>query len=111
MSPDQLGLTCVAVSMMQGGSAAHACVVLSVMLSLEGCYVSGAASNHLVSSCCLQHGISVVSLVLQGCCLVTADVVNRRCCHQSLERAVCNGVGKLSRLAMSTSLKWHPVTL
>ncbi|KAL3137830.1 hypothetical protein ABBQ38_005085 [Trebouxia sp. C0009 RCD-2024] len=31
----------------KGGSAAHACVVLSVMLSLEGCYVAGAASNHL----------------------------------------------------------------
>ena len=34
---------------MQSGSAEHACVVLSIMLSLEGCYVSGAASNHLVN--------------------------------------------------------------
>ena len=43
------GLTAL-TAILQGGSAAHACVVLSIMLSLEGCYVSGAASNHLVSS-------------------------------------------------------------
>ena len=65
--------------MVQGGSAAHACVVLSVMLSLEGCYVSGAASNHLVSSCCFQHGIvqcckgilnaTAVGLVTEGAAL------------------------------------------
>ncbi len=62
-----LGLTGFA-AILQGGSAAHACVVLSIMLSLEGCYVSGAASNHLVSSratCTLQ---SFTLLLAHLCC-------------------------------------------
>lgn len=73
MFPDQLGLISVAVRVVQGGSATHACVVLSAMLSLEGCYVSGAASNHLVSSCCFQHGIVHIIIVLQGCPELCSD--------------------------------------
>lgn len=69
------------MSVVQGGSAAHACVVLSVMLSLEGCYVSGAASNHLVSaSWFLAWHAGCASS--QRC---TARVSKISCCHQNLQ--------------------------